>query len=69
MTITVKPRFNGLMRKCKCPLFEKARILRSVDAQNTFWLKSLLLPCFHVLSGPTLPLLKESMRMQIFHTV
>jgi len=25
----------------KCPLFENTRILRSVDAQYTFWLKSL----------------------------
>ena len=25
----------------KCPLFEKTRILPSVDAQCTFWLKSL----------------------------
>ena len=25
----------------KCPLFEKTRILRSVNAQYTFWLESL----------------------------
>jgi len=41
MRDTVKPRFNGLMRKCNCPLFEKAQILSSVDAQYKFWLKSL----------------------------
>ena len=34
------------MRKCncsllkKCPLFEKTHILPSLDAHNTFWLKS-----------------------------
>jgi len=38
---TVKPRFNGLMRKGDCPLFKKTRILPSVDAQYMFWLKSL----------------------------
>ena len=37
----VKPRFNGLMRKCSCPLFEKTRTLPSLDAHNAFWLKSL----------------------------
>ena len=44
--VTVKPRFNGLMRKCNCPLLEnvrysKTRNLPSVDVQYTFWLKSL----------------------------
>ena len=43
---TVKPRFNGFMRKYNFPFLEnvrylKTRILPSVDAQYTSWLKSL----------------------------
>jgi len=31
MPKTVKPRFNGLMQKCNCPLLENVRYSKSAD--------------------------------------
>ena len=36
LRVIVKYRFTGILRKCNCPLFEKTRILPSLDAFNIF---------------------------------